>query len=82
MYDILKEIEMKAKSHMREHNGSVANLCLIPFNKFGDFLDQAEERQGYLFDRNSQKIMWHGMAVHGCEIQGISEIIVVYRHSY
>ena len=79
-YDILQEIEAKAKYHAREHNGSFPNLCLIPFDKFGDFLNQAEKRQGYTFNRGSSKIVWHGLSVHGCEISGETEIIVAYRH--
>ena len=79
-YSILKEIENKAKCYARDCN-IFPNLCLIPFNKFSDFINQAEERQGHQFDRNPNRIVWHGLSVYGCEIQGVSEILVTYRHS-
>ena len=79
-YDILKEIEIKAKCYAKDCNGLLPNLCLIPFDQFGDFINQAEERQGYKFDRTPNTIVWHGLSVYGCEIQGVSEILVTYRH--
>ena len=79
-YNVLDEIEAKYKYHARENNGRLPNLCLIPFEKLGDFINQAEERQGYELDRSAPVLSWHGMFVMGCEIQGCSEIIVVYKH--
>ena len=48
-YDILKEIEIKAKCYARNCNGLLPNLCLIPFNKFSDFINQAEKRPLHAF---------------------------------